>query len=56
LPAQTSRTLIKLADSTVICIPPDWLRGEGLVPGDKVEVVYGDVLTVRPSKKEAAKL
>ena len=54
MPAKTERSLIKLGDSNVICIPTDWLRGEGLAAGDRVEVVYGndEALIVRPLKKE----
>ena len=48
MPAKTERSLIKLGESAVICIPQDWLRGEGLVPGDRVEVTYDEVLTIRP--------
>lgn len=46
------RTIFVTGDSVVISLPPAWLRGNGLRPGDRVELWYNGEVHVRPKPKE----
>jgi hypothetical protein len=46
---QRQRKLVTHGGCVVVALPPDWLRGNGMNPGDVVELVYdGATVTVRP--------
>ena len=40
--------------SLALILPADWVRGNDLRPGDKVELAYDDVVHVRPLKLKSA--
>ncbi len=43
------RRILLVGSSYMVALPPDWLRGHGLVKGAEVEIRYGDGdLIVRP--------
>ncbi len=46
------RTIFATGDSVVVALPPDWVRGNGLHPGDRVEVWYNGEVHVRLGRKE----
>ena len=44
----TCRQVVKFGTSSVVTLPPDWLRSYHLKVGDKVDVLYGTLLIVKP--------
>jgi len=36
----------------LVVLPKIWTESKGLGPGDQVEIVLGDVLTIRPLRAE----
>jgi AbrB family looped-hinge helix DNA binding protein len=53
MPCLSERTVIDLGQgSWVVCLPKAWFRYYGLKPGDKVEVISNDEITIRPKPKE----
>lgn len=38
--------------SHVVVLPPDWLRGQDIEPGDLVEIWYNGEVHVRPRRKK----
>ncbi len=38
--------LWRTGNSTGVTVPPDWMAGNGLAPGDIVEVLYDGVLVI----------
>jgi bifunctional DNA-binding transcriptional regulator/antitoxin component of YhaV-PrlF toxin-antitoxin module len=52
MPSLEERMVYRVgASSLAITLPPGWLRYYGIKPGDKVEVLINDVLTIQPIKK-----
>lgn len=47
------RRIFRTGRSVGIVLPQDWLRGNGLGPGDQVEVWYDGEIHVRPKRKPA---
>ena len=53
MPSLSERTVIDLGQgSYVVCLPKAWCRYYGLKPGDKVEVISDDEITIRPKPKD----
>ena len=48
MPAKIQRKIIKIGDSKVAALPPDWLRAFRLEAGDKVEVLYNAIVIIKP--------
>ncbi len=46
------RTIFAAGDSLVVALPPDWIRGNDLQAGDRVEVWYNGEVHVRLGRKE----
>ncbi len=46
------RRIFRTGRSVVIVLPPDWLRGNALGPGDQVEIWYDGEVHIRPKRKE----
>lgn len=46
------RSLVQDGDSIAVTIPPDFLEINNLRLGDYVEVIYGDILIIKPISKE----
>lgn len=46
------RRIFRTGRSIGIVLPPDWLKGNKLGPGDKVEIWYNGEIHVRPKRKE----
>ncbi len=46
------RRIFRTGRSVGIVLPPDWLRGNGLAPGDQVEIWYDGEIHVRPKRRE----
>lgn len=51
--SKTERTLIQLGNSRVIAMPHDWCEGNGLRPGDKLEVLYDQDVVIRAIKRRS---
>ncbi|MGP8069881.1 MAG: AbrB/MazE/SpoVT family DNA-binding domain-containing protein [Candidatus Bathyarchaeia archaeon] len=52
MPSRTERIVIKLGGSEIVSLPHDWVEGNGLQPGDKVEVLYDQDVLVRLLKRK----
>jgi hypothetical protein len=52
---KSERTLVALGGSIIIAMPKPWILGNGLQAGDKVELIFDDVVTVKPLHKEVDK-
>ena len=48
MPAKVYRKILKLGDSKVAVLPPDWLRYYGMKAGDRVEVLYNTLVLIKP--------
>ncbi len=48
MPAKVYRKVLKLGDSKVTVLPPDWMRFYGIEAGDRVEIVYNSVVLIKP--------
>jgi hypothetical protein len=48
------RKILRSRSALVVALPPDWLRGNALVAGDRVELAYDEVVRVRPFKEKLA--
>jgi len=46
------RKVIKICESYLVTLPPDFVRAHGLKAGDSVLVYYNDVVRIEPVKKE----
>jgi antitoxin component of MazEF toxin-antitoxin module len=44
----TKRRINKSGGSKTVALPPDWLDAMGLSKGDDVQVIYDDVVVVKP--------
>jgi antitoxin component of MazEF toxin-antitoxin module len=44
-------TVWRTGGSVVVAVPPDWLEGEEVEPGDEVEILYDGVIVI--ATKEA---
>lgn len=42
------RKVFRSGDSVCVALPQDWLRGNGIGPGDRVEIRYNGEVRVRP--------
>ena len=51
MPARTSRTVMRVGASMVLALPPDYLRGSRIAKGDKLDVVYNDMILIKPRNK-----
>lgn len=50
---QRLRKLVTHGGCTVVALPPDWLRGNGVNPGDVVELDYDQgKVVIRPVPRE----
>lgn len=47
------RRIYRTGKSVAITLPPDWLRGNDLGPGDEVEIWYDGDIIVRAKNREA---
>jgi len=45
------RRIYTSGKATVVTLPPDWLRGNNLGPGDQVEIRYDGEVHIRPVKE-----
>ena len=53
MPTVTYRKLIRFGKGGfVVTVPPSWTRYYDLSPGDKLEVIANDELTIRPVRKK----
>jgi hypothetical protein len=48
MPSRIARKILKSGDSKTAALPPDWLRGNNLDVGDKVDVLYDSIVIVKP--------
>ena len=48
MPAKVYRKILKLGDSRVAVLPPDWLRYYKIEAGDRVEVLYNTLVLIKP--------
>jgi len=48
MPALTERKLRRTGDSTSVALPPDWLRFLKLRLGDVVDVLYDQIVLIKP--------
>lgn len=48
LPAKIYRKVLKLGDSRVTALPPNWLRYFEIETGDTVEILYNSVVVIKP--------
>jgi hypothetical protein len=48
------KRVFRSGGSVVLPLPPDWLLGHGLGPGDEVEVTYDEIVRVRPIREKVA--
>ncbi len=39
-------TVLRHGGSLLVTLPIDWVRGNGVKPGDRVVVEYGDAVTI----------
>ena len=46
------RRIYRTGKSVAITLPPDWLRGNDLGPGDEVEIRYDGEIHIRPKRRE----
>lgn len=46
------RRIFRTGRSIGIVLPPDWLKGNDLGPGDQVEIWYNGEIHVRPKRKD----
>ena len=46
------RRIYRTGKSVAITLPPDWLRGNRLEPGDEVEIRYNGEIHIRPKPRE----
>ena len=46
------RRIYRTGGSVGISLPPDWLLGNSLEPGDQVEIWYNGEVHVRPKRKK----
>ncbi len=45
---------IRKGSSILVVLPADWIRGNGVRPGDRLIVEYSDAVTVRPISRSGA--
>jgi bifunctional DNA-binding transcriptional regulator/antitoxin component of YhaV-PrlF toxin-antitoxin module len=50
MPTLDERKLMKFVTSTVVAVPPGWLRYHGLTAGDTVEVIANGKVIIRAKK------
>ena len=56
MPSLFKRSLIRVGkDSLVVVVPKSWIRYYGMKPGDRLEVIANDELTIRPVKQAKRK-
>lgn len=48
MPAKIERKILKIGDSKVAALPPDWLRMFKLDIGDSVELFYDSIVIIKP--------
>ncbi len=48
------RKVVRSGGALVVSLPPDWLRGRGICPGDFVELAYDEIVRIRPVRKSSA--
>lgn len=48
MPARTIRKIQKIGCSRGTVLPPDWLRAFNLDAGDEIEIIYDNVVVVKP--------
>jgi len=48
MPAKIERKILRSGSSKVVALPPDWLRAFNINVGDKIELLYGLVVIVKP--------
>ena len=48
MPAKIERKVLKLGDSKVIAIPPDWARMFRIEKGDDIDVIYNAIVILKP--------
>jgi len=46
------RRIYRTGRSVAVTLPQDWLRGNGLRPGDEVEIRYDGEVHIRPRRCE----
>ena len=53
MPIKVERTLFKIGEGGfAVTLPKSWINYYQLKPGDKVEIIANDVLTIRVKAKE----
>jgi antitoxin component of MazEF toxin-antitoxin module len=56
MPIKVERTLFKIGEgSYAVILPKAWVRYNQLRPGDRVEIVVNDSLTIRTQKESTSK-
>jgi len=50
MPTLDEKKLMKVGSSTVVAMPPGWLRYHGLTAGDTVEVIADGKVIIRTKK------
>jgi len=53
-PSLSPRKIVSIGSSLAVTLPPDWIRGNDLKAGDRVELLYDEVVRVRPLKFKSA--
>jgi Antidote-toxin recognition MazE, bacterial antitoxin len=53
-PSLSPRKIVSIGGSLAVTLPPDWIRGNDLKAGDRVELSYDEIVLVRPLKLKSA--
>lgn len=51
MPNLRSRKIISVGDSLAVTLPPEWLRGNRLSPGDELVLRYNGKLFITPKRR-----